>query len=137
MARAVPVGQGGRWDAAAVRAALAAAGETLRAVDGGPVFPAGYRSTMPTPVRSVWERLAMEPDRLRPARPNPQDVAILDQAMDWIAGVSHQTWRRALWGVVLGASLRDWAPRLGVRSPETVRHWQRAGLGEIVRMLNA
>lgn len=66
----------GTWSAGLVEARLRRIGETFRDMPGAAdIWPAGYKSCMPTPVRELWHDMPAEARRVSPGR-EETDLAV-------------------------------------------------------------
>ncbi len=76
----------GAWSPALVEARLRRAAETFNAMPGAAdIWPGGYKSTMPTPVREPFHD--WENDRARPPRPGREEISTATSTWEWLLDV--------------------------------------------------
>lgn len=127
------VGRPGTWSAAAVRAAIAEALDTLCRLPGD--RPAGYRCALPPVVREAIESYGWQATRVR--RPvTLGETAGLDIVLEWLFWLDDVAQRRAVVGLGLGVPLRRLARTLGV-SHTQVSRLETAAITALVDRLNA
>jgi Domain of unknown function (DUF6362) len=141
----VPVFVGGGISAPEVIARLEEAGATLLAMRLLGVAPSAIRSSMPEPLREVWESYGWDPEPIRAAIPSCAAIDRMDEAWGWLGLVPPD--KRVLRRIVAARSLvhplsgRHCVPwrRLGRiigASHEAARVWHGQGITIIVQRLS-
>lgn len=115
-----------------VRADLAQAMVTLRAMEARGAFPAQLRSAHPEVIRLATEAYGYDDAEAR-RRPTPAEISRLDILLACLIKLPRDE-RLAACAVALGLSLRRIGRQLGV-SHECVRTRERGALEKIVKML--
>ncbi len=146
------------WTAAAVKARLEDAAESLRRLRAARhTFPAGFISGWPDVVQDTWDAYGFTAPRLRPPAPSARAIDRMDEAVGWIDRVGdeaeirrlverHRHGREHAEEVVIARRKIVWARACRIpwrrledidgRSHTTLRKIQAEGLEAILRWLN-
>jgi len=133
------------WSRAAVESRVCEAMSVLARLPAHGCFPAGYASTMPTPVASFWEtwngltederrERAAEFNRVR-TRPSPAAITRLDECLSWRQLVVDARYWLALTAWAARRKNADAARCLGTHRNTAIR-WRKIAAGEIANNLN-
>lgn len=108
------------WTVTLVEQRLREAAQTLRGLPAD--RPHGFRSAMPTPIRSAGEAYGWHEARLRPPPPTPAAIDRLDEVLGWMAWLEDED-IRVLWARASGVPWRPLCQRLGCGRTKAWQLW--------------